>query len=151
MCYFRAIKALIQNPHQIFCSRSHIILSMKCPTSVRKWDLLTTFAGWATSTITPELCCFRAVTALNPIPHQIYCSRSHFFLPMKCPTSVYKWDLLTTFVSWATSTITPELCCFRAVTALNQIPHQIFCSTRSHIILPMNLWSALKVYVGGKS
>ena len=128
LCCFKAVTALIQNPHQIFCSRSHIIFSRKCPTSLRMWDLLTTFMGRARSTITLELCCFRAVTALIQNPHQIFCSRSHVIFSRKCPTSVRMWDLLTTFMGRARSTVTLESCCFRAVTTITRNPHQIFCS-----------------------
>ena len=153
LCCFRAVTALIQNPHQIFCSRSHVIFSRKCPTSVRMRDLLTTFMGQARSTITLELCCFRAVTALIQNPHQIFRSRSHVIFSRKCPTSVQMWDLLTTFMGRARSTITLELCCFRAVTTLTRNPHQIFCS-RSLVIIsrqcPTSVcrWEVLTTFVG---
>ena len=96
LCCFRAVTALIQNLHQIFCSRSHIIFSRKCPTSVRMWDLLTTFMGRARSTITLQLCCFRAVTTITRNPHQIFCSRSPVKLSRQCPTSVCRWEVVTT-------------------------------------------------------
>ena len=154
MCYFKTATELDQFPHHIFCSRSHIILFMKCPTSVRIWDLLTTFLGRARSTITLKSCCFRAVTALTQNPHHIFCSRSPFILSRKCPTSVRMWDLVTTFMGRARSTITSELCCFRAVTALTQNPHQIFCS-RSHFILSrkcptsVRMWDLLTTFMVG--
>ena len=152
-CYFKTVTKLDQIPHQIFCSRSHVIFSRKCPTSVRMWDLLTTFMGRARSTITLELCCFRAVTALIQNPHQIFCSRSHIIFSRKCPTSVRMWDLLTTFMGRARSTITLELCCFRAVTTITRNPHQIFCS-RSPVILsrqcPTSVcrWEVVTTFVG---
>ena len=152
-CYFKTVTALIQNPHQIFCSRSHVIFSRKCPTSVRMWDLLTTFMGRARSTITLESCCFRAVTTITRNPHQIFCSRSPVILSRQCPTSVCRWEVVTTFVGWATSTITSKTCYFKTVTKLDQIPHQIFCS-RSHVIFSrkcptsVRMWDLLTTFMG---
>ena len=153
LCCFRAVTALTQNPHQIFCSRSPIILSRQCPTRLCRWEVLTTFVGWATSTITSKTCYFKTVTELDQIPHQIFCSRSHIILSRKCSTSVRMWDLLTTFMDRARSTITLELCCFRAVTALIQNPHQIFCS-RSHVLFSrkcptsVRMWDLLTTFMG---
>ena len=152
-CGNLASGTFIWKPHHIFCSRLHIILPRKCHTSVCRWEVLTTFMGRARSTITLELCCFRAVTALIQNPHQIFRSRSHVIFSRKCPTSVQMWDLLTTFMGRARSTITLELCCFRAVTTLTRNPHQIFCS-RSLVILsrqcPTSVcrWEVLTTFVG---
>ena len=152
-CYFRAVTRLDQNPCQWFWSNSHIILSRKCTTSVYKWEVLTTFPGWATSTITLQTCYFKAVTRLDQNPCQWFWSNSHMILSRKCTTSVYKWEVLTTFPGWATSTITLQTCYFRAVTRLDQNPCQWFWSN-SHIILSRKCttsvykWEVLTTFPG---
>ena len=76
-------------------AQKNIILSRKCPTSLCRWDGLTTFLGRAMSTITPKQCYFRAVMELDQIPYEFFCSRLQIILSRKFPISVCRWDVLT--------------------------------------------------------